>query len=143
MILSAELGDKDMQYQLANKYFVAGNEKLALKWGAEAAEHGHIGAQADLATHYFNNRNYVKAFELSKNAALLGNAHAQYLLGCIYFSGLGGVNVDYTLAVKYFEQAANQNHKDALLKLANCYIQGLGVEYDINKAIALILKARL
>lgn len=122
---------------------MAGKEEQALKWGLKAAEHGHIGAQADLATHYFNNRNYVKAFDWCKNAASLGEAQAQYLLGCIYFSGLGGVDVDYKMAIKYFEHAANQNHRKALLELANCYMYGLGVENDVNKAIALMLKARL
>lgn len=43
-------------------------------------------------------------------------------------------NGDYNKAIEYLEQAANLGNKEAMMKIANCYYNGWGVEYNVYEA---------
>lgn len=62
------------------------------------------------------------------------NAETQYDMGSSYYTGFLGVKKDYEKAIFCFQQAADQNHPEALWHLGICYAVGTGVEKDIEKA---------
>ena len=43
-------------------------------------------------------------------------------------------NGDYNIAIEYLEQAANLGNQEAMMKIANCYYNGVGVEYNVYEA---------
>ena len=52
-----------------------------------------------------------------------------------YYALGHGVAKDYAEAVKWYRQAAEQNHAEAQLKLGNCFADGLGVARDYPEAV--------
>jgi hypothetical protein len=66
-----------------------------------------------------------------------GDAEAQYYVARIYANGMGGVPVDYTRAVTWYERAAQQQYSSALQELGYLYEQGLGVQRDAMQALNL------
>lgn len=64
-----------------------------------------------------------------------GNAGAQVTLGYYYKAGLGGVEQDYTKALKYYELAASRGWADAMSNAGMLYRDGKGVEQDYAKAL--------
>jgi hypothetical protein len=70
-----------------------------------------------------------------------GDAEAQYYVARIYANGMGGVPVDYTRAVTWYQRAAEQQYSSALQELGYLYEQGLGVQRDAMQALNLQRKA--
>jgi len=66
-----------------------------------------------------------------------GDAEAQYYVARIYANGMGGVPVDYSRAVGWYQKAAQQQYASALQELGYMYEQGLGVERDALQALNL------
>ena len=84
---------------------------------------------------------YAEAFEFYKKAGELGNSDGLFRAGKFYQEGRNGVEVNYELARKYYEQAVSLNNPKAMNNLANMYVNGEGVAKDIHKAIELYKKA--
>lgn len=63
-----------------------------------------------------------------------GDAQSQYELACLYRNGDHACPPNYLVAARWLEEAAKQNHIDAMRALASLYERGLGVEKDLNKA---------
>ena len=61
-------------------------------------------------------KSYVKTFQYCKIVADKGNEIAQFKVGNCYIQGKG-VDEDISLAVKYFSLSADQNDKDAIIRL--------------------------
>jgi len=79
----------------------------------------------------------VAGFE---NDAKQGNAEAQATIGCIYMNGeiLGeGVIQDFTKAVEWFQKAIEQGNEAAHLNLAYMYLEGHGVNQNLELAVEL------
>ncbi|GAB3037043.1 hypothetical protein GCM10027285_20740 [Oleiagrimonas citrea] len=55
--------------------------------------------------------NYAKAVFWTRKAAAQGNAEAEFNLGTMYASGLGGLQVDYVKACALMNLAVRQNKK--------------------------------
>ena len=72
----------------------------------------------------FNADRFKEAFPLYKTAADYGNAPSQYVLGIIYYGGLG-VDQNYGEAAKWFARAAEQGLKEAKDKLDEMLQGGL------------------
>lgn len=68
-------------------------------------------------------QNEEAAVPLWKVVANKGNAIAAFNVGLCYRNGRG-VSVDIIEAVKWFEQAADKNHVEAILILADIYLKG-------------------
>ena len=68
-------------------------------------------------------------------AADKNHSGSQYYLGRCYFDG-EGVDRDYKKAVELFQKSAMARDPEAHLKLAECYILGLGVKQDRIEAFA-------
>ena len=63
-----------------------------------------------------------------------GVAEAQFQLGRMYLAGEGGVRHDASEAARWFLAAAEQDHVDAQVRLAEAYCRGEGVSEDPEEA---------
>ena len=63
-----------------------------------------------------------------------GIAEAQFQLGEMYQMGEGGARYDPSASVRWFRAAAEQDHIDAQMYLAEAYHQGEGVSQDSEEA---------
>ena len=81
-----------------------------------------------------------REIEITRLAAAGGSAEAQYLLGNYYYRGRG-VATNQTLAVDWFQKAADQGNIWAQCCLGACYLGGKGVTADKAKAVAWFRKA--
>ena len=70
--------------------------------------------------------NYIKAVELYKKAANMGDESAQYYLGNAYEEGIG-VEKDYEEAIKWYKKSANQGYVLAQSHLGGLYYFGEAV----------------
>lgn len=86
---------------------------------------------------------YVEALDMYKKAGEMGNADGLFRAGKFYHEGRSGVDVNYELAKKYYEQSVNLNNGKAMNNLANMYLDGEGVTKDISKALELYEKAAM
>lgn len=73
----------------------------------------------------FNNKNYINALNKFTNAADRGNALAQTQLRYMYEMGLG-VNMDRTIALRWYLQATSINYYFAQYKAGTIYYNGFG-----------------
>ncbi len=80
---------------------------------------------------------FDKAVPVYQQAALLGNAEAQFDLGYAYYKG-EGTERDYTTAAMWFKRSARQQFAKAQYNLAYCYMNGRGVPRDYDKASNLL-----
>lgn len=80
---------------------------------------------------------FDKAVCVYQQAALLGNAEAQFNLGYAYYKG-EGTERDYTTAAMWFKRSARQQFAKAQYNLAYCYMNGRGVPRDYDKASSLL-----
>jgi len=74
------------------------------------------------------------------NAALLGVAQAQYLLGERLLKG-NGVALSHAGAFDWFQKAALQGHTQAQCALGISYLEGRGVAIDVARAFEWLQKA--
>ena len=79
-----------------------------------------------------------------RRAAEMKYPRAAGKLGAIYIAGLSGTTVvrpDPALGIKLLQQAVDGGDPEALCNLGVAYLQGLGVEQDVTKAVELFSKA--
>lgn len=67
-------------------------------------------------------------------AAMQGDAEAQYYLACCFLNG-EHAQKDEAAAIPCLQAAAKQNHYNACIQLANCYGQGIGVKENPTAAV--------
>lgn len=77
-----------------------------------------------------------EALRRVEQKAFEGVPEAQHDLAAIYTAGHGGVEINYTRAAAWFEEAAANGVANARYNLGVLYHQGLGVPRDIGKAIS-------
>lgn len=81
-------------------------------------------------------RNMSEALNWYKRLADLdGNSTAQYMLGLMYGTGIGGVQRDQARAMLYHTFAAEQDNVQSEMTLAFRYHAGIGCPRDCNKAV--------
>ena len=148
----ATLGHTVAQYVLGSMYYrgegVPADNAEALLWLTRAAEHGHADAQCELgvmyyfgdgspvdhvrATHWFERAaeqgEQVPRAAHHYRAAVHGDAEAQWNLGSMYTWNDEGAPKNHTLAVHWYNLAAERGHADAQLKLGDMYYTAWGVE---------------
>ena len=87
---------------------------------------------------YYNGKgvkkDYTKAVEWYRKAAVFEKSKAQNALGICYYDGKG-VKQDYQKATEWFMKAANNRNPSAQYHLGNCYYNGKGVEQNYTKAV--------
>ena len=126
LLVQAEQGDAEAQYQLARRYKKGkGIEKdlaQAATYYERAAAQGHADAQLNLGVRYYNGegveRSLQEAARWFRKAATQGNRSAQFNLGSLYFHG-EGVEKNVEKAKKWYLKAAAQGHPEAIKALEN------------------------
>lgn len=131
-------------YELAQIYG-AGEEKddgKATAFLAAAAEQAYPPAQYALGEKAYKAvpANYQDAFAWFSNAAAGGLAQAQYMTGFMLMQGQG-TERSVSLAVKFFRDAAEQNHVAAQYVLGQIYVKGLGIAQDKKAGMEWLEKA--
>lgn len=119
LIVKAEAGDKEAQYQLATSYLensIQSEKEKGVKWLQAAALQSHPIALLELGKMYQSGslveKDNVKAFESFTKAAELDNPDAQYQLSLMYQNGRGTTR-DLSLAARWLSRAASQGQIDA------------------------------
>ena len=105
-----------LKYQLGRSYRQAKNQREAIGWYRQAAEHGYAPAQAALGYMYESGegtpQSYRNAAFWYGKAADQGMSAAQYNLGVMYLRGKG-LTTNLTEALFWFRKAAEQGNKEA------------------------------
>lgn len=81
-------------------------------------------------------KNFLQAKELWRKRAELGDLESQFAIGDILFN-----DKEYEEAFKWLEMAAGVGHTDATFALGLCYLDGLGVEQNLERASGCALLA--
>jgi len=102
--------------------------------GQTATDHGETD------THAPPTSSAVESIEGLRRAAEAGDAEKMLRLGNRYRTG-GGVQKDFTEAMRWYRKAADAGQKDALLYLGIGYYNGYGVDKDVAEALRWYRKA--
>ena len=95
----------------------------------------------DDAVHAMREGNFAEAYCLLRPHAESGDAEAQYNIGWMYLNGYG-LAINDSLALEWWQRAADQGHVDAIFSMAMLYSLGEGqVKKDMDRAIDLYLLA--
>lgn len=95
----------------------------------------------DDAVHAMREGNFAEAYCLLRPYADAGDAEAQYNIGWMYLNGYG-LAINDSLALEWWQRAADQGHIDAIFSMAMLYSLGEGqVKKDMDRAIDLYLLA--
>ncbi len=101
--------------------------KEALGYLSEVEHDGE--AMGYLGGIYYEEENYPLAEKYYLASYEAGNKHIATCLGYIYFYGRTGTP-DYSKAMRYFLEGAEDGNLEAAMKIADMYRDGLGVEAD-------------
>ena len=98
-----------------------------MRWYRKAAEQGHVTAQSNLGSCYYDLHDYREAVTWLRKAAEQGNATAQYLLGCCYYLGkvIGVSRQSFYEGVRWLRLAAQQGLPQAQKNLDDIAREGL------------------
>lgn len=105
--------------------------------GVKAEPHQQFGLSAEqyyengMDAHY--KKDFTTALPYFLEAAKLGHAEAQYMLGN-YYKYDYGTPEDKTQAYQWYRKAAEQGHAKAQNEMGNCYSHGYGVPKDYAQA---------
>ncbi|MCO8043109.1 sel1 repeat family protein [Acinetobacter bohemicus] len=122
------------------------HDELAKRYLHQAAQLGHVQAQAELGLMYLQGKmveqDLATGLKYLQQAASQHNALALNALGEAMEQGVG-VTPDLDQAMAYYRQAAAQVNADAYGHLGRLYTKGVGVERDIATAREWLEKASL
>lgn len=111
---------------------------MAFQYYLASAKYGYLPAMTKAALGYYHGYDngvvdYEQAVYYFKNAAVHGDAVAQYHLGLCYELG-HGVTVEATEAYRWFEASAAQDNMQAQFKLGMCLLEGQGTHKNVVDA---------
>lgn len=121
-----KLNDPRCQYGYAMFYFDDG----------ESESEGVVEKNNDYANKLFAQA-YPKLVELARK----GDMYSNFILGAYSNYGIGGIDKDFSVAIKYIEQSAKLGHSGACFDMGKFYLQGRGVKKNEKKAKAYFEKA--
>ncbi|KAH7045046.1 Sel1 repeat protein [Linnemannia elongata] len=115
------------------------DDSEAVRWFLKPAEQGNLNAQDEIGEMNKNGEGieieatvasvwYPKATE-----AVQGLANAQNGIGVIFKQGTSSSPQDYSMAVKWFREAAEQGNSRGELRIGVAYYYGEGVEHDYEQ----------
>ena len=134
---AAKLGEKNALFYLAvfcrDGFGTQKNINRARRYYKLGCIYGVNESYLNLGFYYANNDN----LDLAKYYwGICDSPKAQYNLGIVYEE-----EKNYDEAKKMFEKAAKQNHSDSILAIGKLYINGFGVEENIDIGLEYIIKA--
>ena len=127
----AEAGNVNAQYLIAIYFSEKEDYQKYLYWLRQSAENGCTKAWYLLAMDSNNNK---EAFKWCLKSAIIGNIHAQNLLGNFYYGGTG-CKKDIKKALKWYKISAKHNEDLAQESLGYMYEKGKRVKQNYKKAI--------
>lgn len=138
----AEQGNSQAMVRLGDMYRtgegMAVDPMWACVWYERASAKGDLMADYHLACMLWSGLgtpiNQARAVKLWTQCALLGLSDAQYQLALALRAGREGEAPDPKGCIQWATKAAQQNHKEACLLLAQCYSEGYGVTPNPIKA---------
>lgn len=92
-------------------------------------------AYCEKGEQYYVEKQWDKAVEWYRKAAVLGHAEAQRSLAICYYAGGNGIAQDYSQAVTWARKAAEQKDAQGYEILGNCYYYGHGIGQDYEQAV--------
>ena len=147
---SAEKGNATDELFLAMSYAYgcgsAPDDREAVRWYKQAAEHGNAQAEYQLGQLYENGlddlvpQNYREAVKWYQKAAEHGNAKAQFDLGLRYSAG-DLVPQNDKESFKWFRKSAESGYSKAQFVIGMCYLVGEGVPENETEAAKWFRKA--
>lgn len=148
--LAAKLGNTPAQIKLGVDYSLGRNgvekdPKRGRDWFWQSAKFGDLLAQCNWASYWSKEPVYLETeltSALLESLQMQGNLAATYMLGVFSECGEDETEQSYPLAVHFYTYAAEQGFAPAINNLADKYENGLGVEQDLSKALALTLRLR-
>jgi len=128
-----------------NGKYIKQNLEKSLYYFEKISAYGDKKAKYNSAIIYANKKykkhNYKKAYNLFLELAQEGYAKAQNNIGIFLLYGIGGIDKDYKMAVKWFEQAYFKHHyQPASCNLAIMFANGYGVFPNFGRARKLAQK---
>ena len=155
--LAANNNHTESMYMLGECYqygnCTAVNYSQAIEWYQKAKQNGHSKADAEIAKlqsakqpttsnvqgdQYFQQKNYAAACSYYQISSDNGDVYSTRMLAECY------IRMDknnHPKAVKCFKQLADQGDKDALYRLGDCYMKGIGVKKNEAEAFSCYMKA--
>lgn len=122
---AAEQGCKFAQFNLGFCYETGQGVKQdyiqAIYWYKRATEHEHEVAKRRLSICYEKIRGGTQDYTQSEEQEEPTSAEEQYKLAERYYYGNDGVERDYSQAVYWYQEAAEQGHREAQYELAELY----------------------
>ena len=82
----------------------------------------------------YNSRQWDSALALATKCGNGGSAQAQFMAGVIYFDGRGKVQKNISLAISWWERAANAGNYSAAMNLGTALARGQGTIRDRARA---------
>lgn len=122
-----KLNDPRCQYGFAMFYFDDG----------ESESEGVVAKDNEYANKLFADA-YPKLVKLAKE----GDMYANFILGAYHNYGIGGIKKDFSQAIKFIEISAKLGHSGACYDMGKFYLEGRGVDKDIDKAKYFFEKAK-
>ena len=131
-------GYTEAYFKLGTIYYKKRNINLAFDYFKLASSYGNKKAKYNMAVIYsqkkYKSHSYKKAYKIYLDLAQNSYAPAQNKVGMFMLHGLG-VNKDYKMAVKWFEESYfKNNYKPAQCSLALMYASGKGVFPNFGRA---------
>ena len=126
----------------------SGSHKSAMAFWEKGKESGDSQAILALGTHIYSSGagigapDKVKALELYREAATLGNAEAMSEIAHCYLFGIG-VNKNETLGLEWEIKAAQAGYASAAMSVGDIYAEGVIVKKDLKKAFEWHLKGAM
>jgi TPR repeat protein len=102
-------------------------------WLEQSLKYKSVEGIYSLASYYFNDKDYKKAYVYMRASAERGLDTAQNKLGIMYENGRG-VEQNYQQAVYWYQKAAKQGFVSAQKKIAIMYQEGRGTAQDYQQA---------
>jgi TPR repeat protein len=144
---AAHQGHAESQYILSTMYDAGKglpkDDAQAARWEHQAADQGHLYAQANFSFRCYTAGDIAGAFEWCRRAADGGLAWAQYNLGLMVQKGEAvapseaepsNAESSYAEAAHWYRLAAAQGFADAQQRLADLYYLGQGVPRNYTQA---------
>jgi len=142
--LAAEQGHAQAQCMLGKRYIngegVDQNLAEGLSWVSKSAAQNNEEAQDAYPAALYNVKfengeqsDYEAIYRLNLERAVYGEAMAQFIIGRCYMEGKG-VMQDDSLAMEWFQIAAEHGSAKAQYQIGICYLDGVCVEKDLRKA---------
>lgn len=129
-----------LNMQPDGKYRIQAKQQLALIREQQQQQQKRLENKALAEDYYHQQQNYPEALYYYEQAAKLGDAASQYLLGKMY-ADARGTKQNMRQAANWYTQAAKQGHSTAQATLGYMYSKGNGVNQDHARAVNWYQKA--